>query len=65
LLSGAARQAYAESLALDHDTWARGRGWGLWKALITIAGNRDSDKTEAEADEARRVLREILADPVR
>ncbi len=63
LLSGAARQAYAESLALDHDTWARGRGWGLWKALITLAGNRDSDQTEA--DEARRVLREILADPVR
>jgi aminoglycoside phosphotransferase (APT) family kinase protein len=62
LLTGTARTAYAESLGLDHDTWARGRGWGLWKALITIAGSRETDP--AGTDEARRVLREILADPV-
>jgi aminoglycoside phosphotransferase (APT) family kinase protein len=34
-LSGAARAAYRERLALDDDTWTRGRGWALWKALIT------------------------------
>lgn len=66
LLSGASRQAYAEALGLDADTWARGRGWGLWKAVITIAGGRDStdpaDRTMIA--ETRRVLHEILTDPV-
>ena len=62
LLSGDSRAAYRDTLALDDATWARGRGWGLWKALITVAGSRDTDVPAA--DEARRVLREILADPV-
>jgi aminoglycoside phosphotransferase (APT) family kinase protein len=65
LLTGDSRRAYRETLGLDHDTWVRGRGWWLWKALITVAGNRDGDGAAAdEAAEARRVLREILADPV-
>jgi aminoglycoside phosphotransferase (APT) family kinase protein len=34
--------------------WARGRGWALWKALITLAEYRASDI--AKAAEARRVL---------
>lgn len=62
LLSGDGRTAFRDALALDDDTWARGRGWGLWKALITVAGARDTDV--AAADEARRVLHEILTDPV-
>lgn len=62
LLAGEARRAYGAALGLDPDTWARGRGWGLWKALITMSGSRGSDRPAAE--EARRVLREILADPV-
>lgn len=62
LLSGASRRTFADALELDRDTWARGRGWCLWKALITVAGNRDTDPTAA--DEARRVLHEVLADPV-
>lgn len=67
LLSGAARITYADALGLDHDTWSRGRGWGLWKALIVLAGNRTCDEPTAlaEAAESRRVLHEILADPVR
>jgi aminoglycoside phosphotransferase (APT) family kinase protein len=36
-LHGKARTAYREGLALDEATWARGRGWALWKALIMIA----------------------------
>ena len=63
LLEGRSRAVYADELGLDPDTWARGRGWGLWKALITVAGNRQANPVEA--DEARRVLHEILADPVR
>jgi aminoglycoside phosphotransferase (APT) family kinase protein len=29
------REAFRAALALDEGTWARGRGWALWKALIT------------------------------
>ncbi len=30
------RTAFADAVALDQDTWARARGWALWKALITL-----------------------------
>jgi aminoglycoside phosphotransferase (APT) family kinase protein len=55
LLSGASREAFRAGLGLDAGTWARGRGWALWKALILYAG---SDGAEAAA--AERVLAEIL-----
>jgi aminoglycoside phosphotransferase (APT) family kinase protein len=32
---GDSREAFRERLPLDDGTWARGRGWALWKALIT------------------------------
>jgi len=32
-LSGESRQAFRAALPLDAATWARGRGWALWKAL--------------------------------
>ncbi len=35
--AGESRRAFRDGLALDEDTWARGRGWALWKALITHA----------------------------
>lgn len=35
--AGASREAFVAGLALDDDTWQRGRGWALWKALITMA----------------------------
>jgi hypothetical protein len=31
------RDAFRAELAFDAGTWARGRGWALWKALITRA----------------------------
>jgi len=36
LLSGRSRQTFRAGLRLDPGTWARGRGWALWKALITL-----------------------------
>jgi hypothetical protein len=36
-------------LSLDEGTWARGRGWALWKALITMVRDRD---TGADAGDA-------------
>src|SRR5262245_54783052 len=40
------RAAFRARVALDDATWARGRGWALWKAAITVA---QSDGTDADA----------------
>jgi aminoglycoside phosphotransferase (APT) family kinase protein len=37
MLSGPSRAAFRNGLSADSATWARGRGWALWKALITYA----------------------------
>lgn len=45
----------------DEDAvWARGRGWTLWRALITLAEQIDTGSPQAE--ESRRVIDEVLAD---
>ncbi|WP_348651049.1 phosphotransferase [Micromonospora sp. WMMD812] len=58
LLRGRSRAAFREALAVDAATWARGRGWALWKALITL-----DDPDPAKAADARRTLGRVLADP--
>lgn len=60
LLSGESREAFRATLRVDKATWARGRGWALWKALITLVEYIHTDP--AKAEEARRVIDEILAD---
>jgi aminoglycoside phosphotransferase (APT) family kinase protein len=35
-LDGPSRDRFRAELDIDDDTWARGRGWALWKALITL-----------------------------
>lgn len=60
LLSDGSRDAFRQTLPVDDATWVRGRGWALWKALITVAGFRDTDS--AKANEARRVVHEVLVD---
>ncbi|MFD0207264.1 MULTISPECIES: aminoglycoside phosphotransferase family protein [Saccharothrix] len=53
MFSGESRRVFREAVGLDDATWARARGWALWKALITLA----------EGDErSRPVLEEVLAD---
>lgn len=60
LLSGKSREAFHEGLPLDEETWARGRGWTLWKALKTVIEKRDP--SPAEADAARLVIDAIIAE---
>ncbi|MBM7799037.1 aminoglycoside phosphotransferase (APT) family kinase protein [Microlunatus panaciterrae] len=60
LLAGRSRDAFRGSLGVDAATWSRGRGWALWKALITLVGLLESDP--AAAAEPRRVIAEVLAD---
>ncbi|WP_430501973.1 aminoglycoside phosphotransferase family protein [Micromonospora trifolii] len=57
LLHGPSRVAFRAALGLDDATWARGRGWALWKALITL-----DDRDAAKAGWAGRVLGELLAE---
>jgi aminoglycoside phosphotransferase (APT) family kinase protein len=59
-LWGESRQAFRDALPLDAATWARGRGWAIWKALITLAGNLDTDAGATSA--ARHVIDEVLAE---
>lgn len=57
LFSGPSRAAFRAALPLDQGTWDRGRGWTLWKALISLAPYAGTNA--AEAVEPRRVLREL------
>ncbi|MBZ9863043.1 aminoglycoside phosphotransferase family protein [Mesorhizobium sp. CA12] len=56
---GESREAFRGRIDVDDGTWARGRGWALWKALITVAGH---DVNQAEAERQRRVIDAVLAD---
>ncbi len=60
LLSGESREAFRAALPIDDATWARGRGWALWKGLITLAEHIHTNPLKA--GEARRVIDEVLAD---
>jgi aminoglycoside phosphotransferase (APT) family kinase protein len=60
LFKDESREAFRTVLALDEDTWARGRGWTLWKALIIAAGQIDSNAIEAS--EAWRIINEVIED---
>jgi aminoglycoside phosphotransferase (APT) family kinase protein len=51
LFSGASREAFRARIDVDSGTWARGRAWALWKALITY-----------DNPEAKRDIEQILAD---
>jgi aminoglycoside phosphotransferase (APT) family kinase protein len=60
LLHGPSREAFRSALGVDSATWSRGRGWALWKALITLVG--DLDRDPAAAAVSRRVIERVLAD---
>ncbi|NRP70663.1 hypothetical protein ILFOPFJJ_01544 [Ensifer psoraleae] len=57
---GESREAFRAALPLDKATWARGRGWTLWKALIVLAELPGTDRLEVE--KSRRVIEAVLAD---
>ncbi len=56
--AGPSRATFRAALPLDQATWARGRGWALWKALITVAQQPGSDPARVEAAQA--VLEQLL-----
>ncbi len=52
------RNIFKSHVNLDSDTWARARGWALWKALITLASLQD--KTCPEAMRQKQIIDEII-----
>jgi aminoglycoside phosphotransferase (APT) family kinase protein len=60
LFNGESRRIFCAGLPLDADTWARGRGWTLWKALIVAAGHTNTNA--AEAAQPWRIIDEVIAD---
>ena len=60
LLGGESREAFRAMLQPDEATWARGRGWTLWKALITLAGAPNPGSEDPRTP--GRVIDEVLAD---
>jgi aminoglycoside phosphotransferase (APT) family kinase protein len=57
---GEGRDAFRAALRPDDATWKRGRGWALWKALITLAGHIDTEPPVAA--KVRREIDDIVAD---
>lgn len=60
LLAGESRETFRAALPLDDGTWTRGRGWTLWKALITLAALPDANALAASA--SRRIADHVLAE---
>jgi len=58
-LDAGSREVFRKALVVDDETWARGRGWTLWKALITLAGQGEASPLGAWA---RGVIDTVLAD---
>lgn len=67
---GESRAAFRAGIASDGATWARARGWALWKAAITLAPSQQSHAVDPDTAAlrqgwrggARRVLSDVLAD---
>jgi aminoglycoside phosphotransferase (APT) family kinase protein len=61
-LSGPSRDRFRAERDVDSGTWSRGRGWALWKALITLRGHLESAAPQAAVprDEITRIVTDRL-----
>ncbi|MFD5895593.1 aminoglycoside phosphotransferase family protein [Streptomyces sp. NPDC060366] len=60
MFHGESRAAFRRVVGQDDGTWARARGWALWKALLVLSQNIDTDEELAAVN--RHVIDEVLAD---
>lgn len=60
LFSGESRELFRSMLTFDEGTWARGRAWTLWKALVVAAGF--TNPNNAESQRCWYILDDILTD---
>jgi aminoglycoside phosphotransferase (APT) family kinase protein len=59
-LSGQSRRVFKARLPFDAATWARGRGWAIWKAMKVLVGALATDPEDAIY--TKKVIGAILAD---
>ena len=62
VLTADGRQAFRRRLAVDDATWARGRGWALWKTLADCPATIEDPEDATEFAIAQRVLGEIFSE---
>jgi len=60
LFNESKRDCFKKILSLDKETWARARGWTLWKALIVAAGFTDPNNFESK--QCWRIIKEVIQD---
>lgn len=60
LFRGESRYVFRQALALDEQTWARARGWTLWKALIVAAKLAETNAIEMQRP--IQLVHDVLAD---
>ncbi len=60
LLKGTSREVFRTTLNLDNATWARARGWALWKALIICAELPGTNSDEME--KSWKIIEEVITD---
>ncbi|MEX1091806.1 MAG: phosphotransferase [Acidimicrobiia bacterium] len=60
VFSGSSRAVYLETLAVDDDTWLRGRGWAIYQAVLALPYYRDTNPRMVR--QATRALEEVIAD---
>lgn len=58
LFSGESRALFRDTLKVDKATWDRGRGWALWKALITQVQAHN----QQDLQKSQQVIEELVAD---
>lgn len=57
---GDSRRLFKENLPLDDETWARARGWALWKALYEMSQLKD--KSGDAFEKQRRIIKDLMED---
>jgi aminoglycoside phosphotransferase (APT) family kinase protein len=69
LFRGRSREAFMDRLRLDDATWARARGWALWKAASShVQARRSGEATEAAgvrfgwSGSPKSIIEELLTD---
>lgn len=56
LFGGESRSTFRREIAMDEASWARGRGWALWKALLGLAEGPGASGTASNL----RIVRELI-----
>ena len=66
---GESRAVFKGMVPVDEATWARGRGWALWKALVTLRGarargsdGRDHGRRMGWRGSPKEVIDQVVAD---